>query len=531
MKFICAALLALIICQSSYAQIPGGYSVSLEALEIPGVVGLHSYAFGTANGKWLVVGGRRDGLHARQPFNAFPQSMNNDELFVIDPQLNQVWSIGLASLTLSIQEQLQATNTCFHQKGDTLYIAGGYAYSASAGDHITFPYLLAIHVGEVIDQVIQGSLQPGAFIQINNQIFAVTGGRMVQDGNRLLIVGGHRFDGNYNPMGNPTYTQTYTNAVRSFIPIHSVGNIQINGEATITDEFHLHRRDYNLIPYTLPNGDDAYYISSGVFQPDVDLPYLYPVEISGSEITPRTEFSQFLSNYHCPTVSLYDGSYTHSLFFGGMSRYYYENDAMVQDDQVPFTRTISMFSRSSDGIYTESLLPGEMPGLKGAAAEFIPNEALLQSNAGVIWMSDFQQDTILLGYIYGGINSSSLNPFNSNQTSSTSADEVIYKVWLTRSNTAIESLPATSNWSSLNVYPNPATDAIRFKMAWNSSDRAFFYLLDNSGKIVDSGNCDVWKDFNGEIDYQLPSNIPSQQLELIVITSDNRMWSSSFIKK
>jgi hypothetical protein len=56
MKFVYATLLALVISQSSFAQIPGGYSVSLEALEIPGGVGLHSYAFGTANGKWLVAG-------------------------------------------------------------------------------------------------------------------------------------------------------------------------------------------------------------------------------------------------------------------------------------------------------------------------------------------------------------------------------------------------------------------------------------------------------------------------------------------
>jgi hypothetical protein len=531
MKFVYAILLALVISQSSFAQIPGGYSVSLEALEIPGGVGLHSYAFGTANGKWLVAGGRRDGLHARQPFNAFPESMNNNELFVIDPQTEQVWSSAISSLPASIQEQLQSTNSCYHQKGDTLYIAGGYAYSATAGDHITFPNLLAIPVNDVIEQVIQGSLQTSSFIQLTDSFFAVTGGRMVQEGARLLLVGGHRFDGNYNPMGMPTYTQTYTNAVRSFTPIHNNGAIEIIGEETQTDEFHLHRRDYNLIPYALPNGDDAYYISSGVFQPNVDLPYLYPVEISGSEIIPRTEFSQYLSNYHCPTVSLYDGSATHTLFFGGMSRYYYQNGLMVQDDQVPFTRTISMLTRSTDGNYTESILPVEMPGLKGAGAEFIPNKSLLQSNASVIWMSDFQQDSILLGYIYGGINSSSLNPFNSNQTSSTSADDIIYKVWLTRSNTGVESLPSASNWNSLNVYPNPTTDVIRFKMAWNRSDRAYFYLIDSHGKTVDTGDCDAWKDFNGEIEYQLPSTIPPQQLELVVINSDNRMWSSSFIKQ
>jgi hypothetical protein len=531
MKFIYVLLVSFISSTALFAQIPGGYSVSLEALEIPGIVGLHSYSFGTAYGKWLVLGGRRDGLHARQPFNAFPESMNNNELFVIDPLAGQVWSSEISSLPVSIQEQLQSTNTCFHQKGDTLYIAGGYAYSATAGDHITFPNLLAISVNDVIEQVIQGSLQTSSFIQVTNSFFAVTGGRMVQEGSRLLLVGGHRFDGNYNPMGMPTYTQTYTNAVRSFTPIHTDSAIEITGEETQTDEFHLHRRDYNLIPYALPNGDDAYYISSGVFQPNIDLPFLYPVEISAGEITPRTEFNQYLSNYHCPTVSLYDGSATHTLFFGGMSRYYYQNGSMVQDDQVPFTRTISMFSRNSIGEYTESLLSAEMPGLKGAGAEFIPNEILLQSDGGVVFMSDIQQDTVLLGYIYGGIQSTQINPFNSNQTSATSADDVVYKVLLTRSSTSIETLPSQTNWKALTIFPNPAKEFIRFPCEWDRTDEAFFYLLDNQGKMVDTGSCDDWKQSGGYCEYKLPTSLSGQPLELIIATPHNQMWSGKFIKQ
>jgi len=531
MKFASLFIVSILFYQTISSQIPGGYSVSLEALEIPGVVGLHSYSFGTADGKWLVIGGRRDGLHARQPFNAFPASMNNNQLFVIDPQAGQVWTSEISGLPLIVQEQLQATNVCFHQSGDTLFIAGGYAYSATAGDHITFPYLLALNVPNVIEQVIQGNIQTNEFIQINDPFFAITGGRMAELNNRLLLVGGHRFDGNYNPMGMPTYTQTYTNAVRSFIPIHSDGTLQIVSNQITTDEFHLHRRDYNLVPYINSNGNDAYYVSSGVFQPDVDLPYLYPVEISSSEIIPRTEFSQFLSNYHCPSVSVFDGESTHSIFFGGMSRYYYQNGSLVQDNQVPFTRTISMFSRNNDGNYSESVFPIEMPGLKGAGAEFIRNESLPQSDAGIIWISEFQTDTIMLGYIYGGISSSQLNPFNSNQSSATSADNVIYKVWLTRNSTSTASLPYRSNWKPLSIFPNPATEVIRFPLEWNRSEHAFFHLIDNNGKIVDSGSCDTWNETEGNFEYKLPNSISSQQLEFIIITSDNQMWSGSFLKE
>jgi hypothetical protein len=85
MKFINVLLVSFISSTALFAQIPGGYSVSLEALEIPGIVGLHSYSFGTADGKWLVLGGRRDGLHARQPFNAFPEKLTT---FVISHSVN-----------------------------------------------------------------------------------------------------------------------------------------------------------------------------------------------------------------------------------------------------------------------------------------------------------------------------------------------------------------------------------------------------------------------------------------------------------
>jgi hypothetical protein len=145
-------------------------------------------------------------------------------------------------------------------------------------------------------------------------------------------------------------------------------------------------------------------------------------------------------------------------------------------------------------------------------------------------MNALQQDTILLGYIYGGINSSQLNPFSSNQTSTTSASSVAYKVWLTRNSTSIEKLPRTSNWHPLTIFPNPAKESIRLSLGKNLSEPTFFYLLDSTGKMADSGSCSSWEKQEGLFGYTLPSSIASQQLELIVITSDNNMWSCSFLK-
>lgn len=41
--------------------------IPTSLLDLPG---LHSFASAELNGKWIIIGGRKDGLHARQPFNA-----------------------------------------------------------------------------------------------------------------------------------------------------------------------------------------------------------------------------------------------------------------------------------------------------------------------------------------------------------------------------------------------------------------------------------------------------------------------------
>jgi hypothetical protein len=70
-------LLLLTYFQSSIAQTTFEYDVVLTPKTVSGLPGLHSYAFGQHNGKWLIIGGRKDRIHARQPFNAFPNAQNN----------------------------------------------------------------------------------------------------------------------------------------------------------------------------------------------------------------------------------------------------------------------------------------------------------------------------------------------------------------------------------------------------------------------------------------------------------------------
>ena len=125
-------MVLLLITSCVLAQSTFDYEVQLNPITIPNFPGIHSYAFAQHDGKWLLIGGRIDGMHARQPFNAFPANSNNTNIYVVDIATNQFWSASVNSLENPLKEQLQATNFNFHQDETTLYIIGGYAFSATA---------------------------------------------------------------------------------------------------------------------------------------------------------------------------------------------------------------------------------------------------------------------------------------------------------------------------------------------------------------------------------------------------------------
>ena len=488
-KYLIIPLFLLAYSASLLGQSLSDYSLELSPINIPNLPGLHSFAFAQTDGKWLVIGGRKDGMHARQPFNAFPQSQNNTDIFVIDINTQEFWSSSVVELPVEISEQLQSTNMNFYQEQDTLYLIGGYAYSQTASDHITFPNLVSIQVSSLIDAIINGDPIVPYFKQITDSKFAVTGGQLGKIEDTFYLVGGQRFDGRYNPMGHATYVQSYTNQIRKFTINNSEPQITFDNYTTITDQIHLRRRDYNLIPQIFPNGEKGYTISSGVFQENVDLPFLYPVDITSDGYDPITSFNQYLSNYHSAQVCLYDSlaNQMHTIFFGGMSQYYYQNGNLVQDDQVPFVNTISRLTRFENGQLQEFQLPEEMPGLKGASAEFIPNLNLPNYDSEIIKLGTFTQDTLLIGHILGGISSPSLNPFNVNQTNITSAENTIFSVKLIKKmgTGAIEI--NGNNPYDIKVFPNPVKDQINISYTLEKLIPVNYFIASSNGQILQQG--------------------------------------------
>ena len=489
MKYKIAAFIGLLMNGLTVVSQTTPFSISIEPLNISELGGLQAYAFGQDNGKWLILGGRLDGLHRRQPFAAFDVAGNNNQIMVIDPVAEQKWTAPITSLSVALQEQLSSTNMEFHQEGNYLYIIGGYGYNAATGSKKTFDNLSAVDVPAVINAVINGSSFTSYFRQINDPQFAVTGGHLKKINATFYLVGGNQFDGDYNPMGNPTYTQVYTNSIRKFKLDDDGTNITISHLPTITDAVNLHRRDFNVVPQILPDGAQGITAFSGVFQPTVDLPYLNCVNIDSTTYTVNNSFQQYYNHYHCAVLPLYSASNNemHNVFFGGIAQYYDSAGILVQDNNVPFVKTIARVTRDAGGTMAEYKLPVEMPSLLGAGAEFIPLQSVPQYSNEVFKLDDFTADSTLVGYMYGGISSTAANIFFTNTGTQSSASSQIFKVYVHKNSTGgFHNLNEQSIGTlNMRVFPNPNNGNFIVKFNLKSVSETKISLYSIEGKKID----------------------------------------------
>ncbi len=439
-KFIPALLIFSLIENITDAQIINQkfpFTIRLEQMEINNLPALQSYAYATWQGKWLLVGGRKDGLHRRQPWATFDEEGQNKYIYVVDPVKKQVWKQSLEDLPNTIAEQLQSTNMEFYQTGNSLVLTGGYGYSKTSDDHITFPYLTVIKVDELITVILNNKIINNSIVQIRDERMAVTGGRLAKIGDTFLLAGGQRFDGRYNPHGpahGPGFRQAYTNEIRKFVIGYDKDAPLIKNYSAVKDSINLHRRDYNLVPQVFKNDELGYTMFSGVFQYREDIPFTNFVDIVGGSYKVNTGFEQKFSHYHSAVMPLYDkvAASMYSVFFGGIARYFPGSNGKIFDNKdVPFTKTISVIIRK-DEKEKEIYLPIQMPGYLGAAAEFIFTPDTRMYKEGIADASSMKNEETLIGYIVGGINSTANNIFFDNTGKESKANGKIIKVYLKR---------------------------------------------------------------------------------------------------
>lgn len=470
----------------SFAQ--SDFSVVTHPFTVNGFEGVQSFVSATYEDYILIIGGRKDGLHQRQPFASFLASGNNTTLHLLQPETGAHWSASVEALPEPLQEQLQSTNMQFHQLNDQLVITGGYGYSPSMNDHITYAMLTIVDIPLLASALLNGDDIAPAFQYVPDFRMAVTGGYLQHLQDTFYLVGGHRFTGRYNPHNGPSFEQEYTNAIRRF----TINNIDTDPSVGFyeawTDEMNLHRRDYNLVKQVFAGEQLGMTAFSGVFQHAADLPFLNSVDITGSGYTVNNDFEQYLNHYHCGSAPIYDTTTgdMHTLFFGGMSQFYLDLEGELQEDQdVPFVPTIGRVTRHTDGSMTEQRV-GELPALLGAGSEFIPVGYSYEDSEDIqVLHLPTAGDSLFIGYLVGGIESTAPNIFFINDGTQSVATNSLFRVYLKpggiSSNQEVAPQPTLQ---ALQLSPNPAESQLQLSFELARASGVLATLVDFQGKII-----------------------------------------------
>lgn len=437
------------------------YRLALEPFTIPGLPGLHSFAVAGDAGKVVLLAGRTNGLHGFAPsreaaqFPSFPKELANDTVYVVDlasrKLLGQAKVTGLPS---PYPNQLQASNTQYLLEGGFLYVAGGYGPDPATGTMVTLPFVTAIDFDALVAAVTAGKPLDADFAKASMARFehpalAVTGGDLEVQGGSVLLIYGHRFDGEYSAGGGQAF-QEYTNSVRVFTVAATRGasgvSLQVSFQGSVpqvasglSPDNPYHRRDLNVRPTLDPTGTPRIGVYGGVFKGGRMEGYVHPIYITpgstlGLAVQEDTTATQLLSQYDCAVVQLYSQSRgaTYSTFYGGLSQYYWDASCscLKRDpvdvfgkgiDGLPFIASVSTFRVTAAGS-AQFLHQGEsFPPAAGAPAcpsqgtgggtvtaqflgsesKFVPVAGLPSSN-GVLLLDQLHGKTVV-GYLVGGI--------------------------------------------------------------------------------------------------------------------------------
>jgi hypothetical protein len=393
---------------------------------------LHSFARAEWNGKWVLLGGRTNGLHGFDGggLQNFPPAYQNREIWVIDPVAKTQWHRSLTDSSSALSQRqidsLSTTNMQFYQDEDRLYFSGGYGFDTTER-FITYDTLTAIDLPELIAwaQGGAGGLE-GAVRQLSDPLFQVTGGYMGAIEDRAHLIFGQNFQGGYVSGRNGVYT----NQVRSFTIQDDGTTLSIAQPTVSPPDPNYRRRDFNVAPM-LARGAGGEIVKSwtafgGVFT-ETDGAWTVPVEISAIGVPAMADpalpetFRQGMNGYTSARIGLYSAANDemHNVLLGGISLRQVDRATgeIISDDQLPFINQVTAIVRDASGTYTQYLLDEEFPDIRdddgnrlrfGTNAEFFPAAGVAIYDNGTLRLDELTKP-MTIGYVFGGLMSDSGN--------------------------------------------------------------------------------------------------------------------------
>jgi outer membrane autotransporter protein len=404
---------------------------------------LQSYAAGQADGEWVLIGGRTNGLHdfTNSGLANFPPAAQNHTIWVIDPVTKQTWSRSLDGSGLSAAEidALSATNYETMQSGGQLYMVGGYGYDTTDSAFKTYDTLTSVDLDGLVAWVKDEPDAPpidSIFRTIHDPALQVTGGELSEVDGRAMLVFGQNFDGPYTPGSNGNYTSQ----VRSFTIVDTgtaLAITDLSASPSPGDPSQFRRRDYNLLDVVRRDPltgqlSDGLVALAGVFT-ESGGGWTVPVEIGADGVPVQadpsapTTFKQALNVYSSAKVGSFSETTgaNYDTLFGGISAGTYDTATGVftPDPDLPFDNTITTIVIDRNGNYTQVVMAAAFPTLLsqtngqpllfGSEAHFFLADGIPTYDNGVIdldqLMATATSDQMVLGWVYGGIEADQAN--------------------------------------------------------------------------------------------------------------------------
>ncbi len=419
--------------------------------------GLHSFASGVYDDKWLLIAGRMNGLHGfGSGNNNFAPDQQNTQVYVVDHHKKKVWTRDLhdtqSGFTQDIIDTLTVTSPQYYQSGNTLYMSGGYGVDTATGEFSTKNTLSAIDIPGLINWAMNKTDQLASkyIRQTSHESLRVTGGAMAKIGNNsTLLVFGQNFKGYYLPNTNGAYTQQ----VRRFCIEDDGKTLRVRMKEPIPATAYpsFRRRDLNVVPIMEcreGKSKPALMAYSGVFTLSGGT-WTLPVVIrpdgfsSMDDPSDPATFKQAMNNYVSATLGLYSEKQKdmYTLFFGGISFGYFNEGQLQTDPGFPFINQITTIKRSKDKKQAQYLMdatyptilsqqsnPGN-PLLFGAGATFFPKTNVHYYSNGVVKFDRLKKKKIHIGHIVGGIQSTLPN---TSSESDSAGSPYVFKVYIKR---------------------------------------------------------------------------------------------------
>jgi hypothetical protein len=175
----------------------------------------------------------------------------------------------------------------------------------------------------------------------------------------------------------------------------------------------------------------------------------------------------------------------YNLFFGGISQYADSSGVLFQNSDVPFVPNISLVESNVNGTMKEYLLETKMPGYLGAGSEFILNPELICFPNGLVDLNKNPQDSLLLGYIYGGIQSSAASIFWINDGTQSKACEYIFPVYLIKDSSVVNKVNIQSyNGYQLQVFPDVSNKEFYMSYCLHQQEDITIEIKNKEGQMV-----------------------------------------------